>query len=161
MPKERRKVKSKGERERYTQLNVEFQRIARRDKKDFFNEQCKEKQKYKRMGKTKDLLKKIGDFKGISHGRMGMIKDRTGKDLTEAEGIKNRWQEYTEELYKKHFNDRDNHYGMATHLELDILECDVKWILGKITVNKASRGDEFQLRALKFLKKMILLKCCT
>ena len=98
---ERRKVKSKGQRERYAQLNVEFQRLARRDKKDFFNEQCKEIQEYKRMGKTKDLLKKIGDFKGISHGRMGMIKDRNYKDLTEAERIKNMWQEYTEELYKK------------------------------------------------------------
>ena len=122
----RREAKGKGEKERYTQLNAEFQRIARRDKKAFFNEQCKKIEETNRMEKTRDLFKKIGDIKETFHARMGTIKDRNGKDLTEAEEIKKRWQEYTEELYKKGLNDPDNHDGVVTHLEPDILECEVK-----------------------------------
>ena len=107
-------------------MNAEFQRIARRDKKAFFNEQCKKIEDTNRMEKTRDLFKKIGDIKETFHARMGTIKDRNGKDLTEAEEIKKRWQEYTEELYKKGLNDPDNHDGVVTHLEPDILECEVK-----------------------------------
>ena len=118
MAEERRKVKGKEERERYTQVNVEFYRITRRDKKVFLSEQCKELEKNSRMGKTRDYFKKIGDIKGIFHARMGMIKDRNGKDLT-VEEIKKRWQEYTEKLYKKGLNDPDNHDGVITHLEPD------------------------------------------
>ena len=122
-----REVKA-GERERYSQLNAEFQRIARRHKKAFFNEQCKEVEESNRMGKTRFLFKKSGDIKGLFHERMGTLKDRNGKDLTEAEEIKKRWQEYTEELKKKKgLNDSDNHDGVVTHLEPDILECEVKW----------------------------------
>ena len=122
-------MKGKGERKRYTQLNAEFQRIARRDKKAFFNEQCKEVEESNRMGKTRDLFKKTGDIKGIFHERMGTVKDRNGKDLTEAEEIKKRWQEYKDELKKKKkgLNDSDNHDGVVTHLEPDLLECEVKW----------------------------------
>ena len=107
--------------ERYSHLNAEFQRIARRDKKAFLNDQCKEIQENHRMGKTRDLIKKIKDTKGTFHAKMGSIKDRNGMDLTEAEDIKKRWQEYTEELYKKDLNDPDNHDGVITHLEPDIL----------------------------------------
>ena len=114
-------MKSNGEKERYTHLNAEFQRIARRDKKAFLSDQCKEIEENNRMGKTRDLLKKSSDNKGKFHAKMGTIKDRNGIDLTEAEDIKTRWQEYTEELYKK---DQD---GVITHLEPDILECEVKW----------------------------------
>ena len=123
----RREVKGKGEKERYTHLNTEFQRIARRGKKDFFSDQCKEIEENSRMGKTRDLVKKIRGAKGIFHAKMGTIKDRNGRDLTEAEDIKKRWQEYTEELYKKDLHDPDNHGGVITHLEADILECEVKW----------------------------------
>ena len=111
------------------------------DKKAFFNEQSKEIEENNRMGKTRDLFKKIGNIKETFHARMGMIKDRKGKDLTEAAEIKRR-QEYTEELYKKGLNDSDNHSGMVTHLVPDILECEVKWALGSISMNKASIGDE-------------------
>ena len=111
--------------ERYTQLNTEFQRIARRDKKAFLREPCREIEENSRMGKTRDLFKKIGDIKGTFHAKMGTIKDRNSKDLTEAEEIKKRWQEYTE-LYKKGLNDSDYHDGVITHLEPDILECEVK-----------------------------------
>ena len=121
---ERREVKSKGERERYTQLKAELQRIARRDKKTFLNEQCKEIGENNRKEKTRDLFKKTGDIKGTFHARMGTIKDRNSKD--QAEEIKKRWQEYTAELYKKGLNDPHNHDGMVTHLEPDILECEVK-----------------------------------
>ena len=121
----RREVKGKEEKERYTHLNAEFQRIARRDKKDFLSDQCKEIKENK-IGKTRDFFKKTGDTKGTFHTKMGTIKDRNGKDLTEAEDIKKRWQEYTEELYKKDLNDPDNHDGVITHLEPDILECEVK-----------------------------------
>ena len=123
----RRKEKSKGEKEKYTHLNAEFQRIARRDKKALLSDQCKEIEENKRMGKTRDLFKKIRDTKGIFHANMGSIKDRNGMDLTEAEDIKKRCQECTEELYKKDLHDRDNHSGVITHLEPDILECEVKW----------------------------------
>ena len=112
----RREVKRKGEKERYEHLNAEFQRIARRDKKDFLSNQCKEIEENNRMGKTRDLFNKIKDTKGIFHAKMGTIKDRNGMDLTEAEDIKKRWQEYTEELHKKDLHDPNNHNGMITHL---------------------------------------------
>ena len=137
----RRKVKSKGEKERYKHLNAEFQRIARRDKKAFLGNQCKEIEENNRMGKTRDLFKKIRDTKGLFHAKMGSIKDRNVMDLTEAEDMKKRRQEYTEELYKKDFHDPDNHDGVITDLEPDILECEVKWILERITMNKASGSD--------------------
>ena len=121
----RREVKSIGEKERYTHLNAEFQRIARRDKKVFLSNQCKEIEENNRMGKTRDLLKKIRDTKGPFHAEMGSIKDRNCRDLTEAEDVKKRWQEYTEELYKKDLHDPDNYDGVITHLEPDILECEV------------------------------------
>ena len=130
---EKREVKSKGEKERYKHLNAEFQRIARRDRKAFISNQCKEIEENNRMRKTRDLFKKIRDTKGIYHAKMGSIKDRNGMDLTEADDIKKRWQEYTEELYKK---DQDNHDGVITHLEPDILECEVKWAFGSITMQK-------------------------
>ena len=120
----RREVKSKGEKERYNQLNVNFQRIARRDKKAFLSHQCKEIEENNRMGKIRDLFKKIRDTKGTFHAKMGSLKDRNGMDLTEAEDIKKRRQEYTKELYKKELHDPDNHDGVITHLEPDILECD-------------------------------------
>ena len=122
----RREVKGKGEKERYTHLNAEFQRIARRDKKAFLSDQCKEIEENNRMGKTRDLFKKIRDTEGTFHAKMGTIKDRKGMDLTEAEDIKKRWQEYTEELYKQDLHDPDNHDGMITHLEPDIVECEVE-----------------------------------
>ena len=112
----RREAKGKGEKERYTHLNAEFQRIARIDKKVFFNGQCKETEEYNRMGKTRNLFKRMGDTKGTFHEKMGTIKDRNSKDLTEAKDVKKRWQEYTEELYKKDLNDSDNHNGVITHL---------------------------------------------
>ena len=120
----RREVKSKGEKKRYKHLNAEFQRIARRDKKAFFSKEIEENN---RMGKTKELLKKIRDTKETFYAKMGSIKDKNGIDLTEAEDIKKRLQEYTEELYKKDLHDQDNHDGMLTHLEPDILECELKW----------------------------------
>ena len=112
----RREAKSKGEKEKYTHLNAEFQRLARRDKKAFLSDQCKEIEENNRMGKTRDLFKKIGDTQGTFHAKMGTIKDRNCIYPTEAEGIKKRWQEYTEELYKKDLHDPDNHDGMITHL---------------------------------------------
>ena len=121
----RRQVKGKGEKERYTHLNAEFQRIARLDKKAFLDNQCKEIDENNRMGKTRDLLKKIGNIKGTFHPEMGTIKDRNGKDLVETKEIKKRWHKYTEELYKKDLHDQDNHDGVITHLEPDILECEV------------------------------------
>ena len=121
----RREGKSKGEKESYTHVNAEFQRIARRDKKAFLSNQCKEIEENNRMGKTRDLFKKIRDTKGTFHAKMGSIKDRNGMDPTEAEDFKKRWQEYTEELYKKDLHDPDNHDGVFTHLEPDILECEV------------------------------------
>ena len=122
----RREAKSKGEKERYTHLNAELQRIARRHKKAFFRNLCKEIEEKNRMGKTRDLLKKIRGTKGIFHAKMGSVKDINGMDLTEAEDIKKRWQEYTEELYKKDLHDPDNHNRMIIHIEPDILECEVR-----------------------------------
>ena len=148
----RREVKSKGEKERYKHLNAEFQRIARRDKKYFLSHQCKEIEENNRMGKIRDIFKKIRDTKGTFHAKMGLIKDRNGIDLTEAEDIKKRWQEYTEELYIKDLNNPDNHDGVITHLEPDILECEVKWALESITVNKASGGDAIPVELLQILK---------
>ena len=112
----RREAKGKGKKERYTHLNAGFQRIARRDKKAFLSVQCKEMEENNRMGKTRNLFKNIRDTKGTFHAKMGTIKDRNGMDLTEADDIKNRWQEYTEELYKKELHDPDNHDGVITHL---------------------------------------------
>ena len=134
----RREAKGKGGKERYTHLNAEFQRIARRDKKAFLSDQCKEIEENNRMGKTRDLLKKIRDTKGTFHTKMGTIN---GMDLTEAKDIKKRWQEYTEELYKNDLHDPDNHNGVITHLKPDIRECKVRWALRSITMNKASGGD--------------------
>ena len=131
----RREAKGKGEKERYTHLNAEFQRISKKGKKAFLSEQCKEIEENNRTGKTRDLFRKMRDTKGTFHTKMGSIKDRNGMDLTEAEGIKKRWQEYTEELYKKDLHDPDNHDGVITHLEPDILECEVKWALESITTN--------------------------
>ena len=145
----RRKVKSKGEKEGYTHLNAEFQRIARRDKKAFLSNQCKEVEENNRMGKTRGLFKKIRDTKGTFHVKMDSIKDRNGMDLTEAEDIKKRWQEYTEELYKKDLHGPDNHDGVITHLEPAILECEVKWALGSITTNKSSGGDRIPVELFK------------
>ena len=133
-------------------MNAEFQRIARRDKKAFLSDQCKEIEENNRMGKTRDLFKKIRATKGTFHAKMVTIKDRNGMDLTEAEGIKKRWQEYTEELYKKDLNDPDSHKGMITHLEADILECEVKWALGSITTNKTSGGDGIPVELFQILK---------
>ena len=132
----RREVKSKGEKERYKhiiKIYAEFQRIARRDKRAFLNDQCEEIEENNRMGKTRDLFKKIRDTKGTFHAKMGSVKDRNHMDLTEAEDIKKRWQEYTEELYKKDLHDQDNYNSVITHLEPDILECEVKWALESIT----------------------------
>ena len=122
--KKRKYTKGKGEKERYTHLNAEFQRIAMRDKKAFLRGQCRETEENNRMGKTRDLFKKIRDSKGMFHAKMGTIKDRNGMHLTKAEDIKKRWQEYTEELYKKDLHDPDNHDGMIIHLEPIILECE-------------------------------------
>ena len=122
----RRESKSKGEKERYKHLNAEFQRIARRDKKAFLSDQWKEIEENNRMGKTRDLFKKIRDTKGTFHAKMGSMKDRNGRDLTEAEDIKKRWQEYTERTTQKNLHNPDNHDGVITHLEPDILECEIK-----------------------------------
>ena len=143
----RREMKAKGENERYIHLNVEFQRIAKRDKNVFLSDQCKEIEANNRMGKTIHLFKKIRDTKGTFHAKMGSIKDRNDMDLTEAEDIKKKWQEYTE-LYKKDLHDPDNHDGVITHLEPDILECEVKWALENITT-KQVEVMEFQLSYFK------------
>ena len=130
----RREAKNKGEKETYQHLNAELQRIARRDKKAFLSDQCNEIEENNRMGKTRDLFKKIKDTKGTFHAKMGSIKDRNGRDLTEREDIKKRWQEYTEELYKKDLHDPNNHLGVITYLEPDILEYEVKWALGEASL---------------------------
>ena len=147
----RQEVKSKGEKERYTHLNAEFQRIARRDNKAFLSDQCKEIEENKRMEKT-DLFKKIKDNKGTFLAKMGTIKDRNGMGLIVAENVKKRWQEYTEELYKKDLHDPDNHDGVNTHLDTDILESEVNWALGSITTTKASGGDEIPVELFQILK---------
>ena len=144
----RREVKSKGEKERYTHLNAQFQRIAR-GKKAFLSDRCKEIEENNRMGKTINLFKKVRDTKGAFHAKMGSIKHRNGMALTEAEDTKKRWQEYTEELYKKDLHDPDNHDGVIIHLEPDILECEVKWALGRITTTKLVKVMEFQLSYFK------------
>ena len=146
-----REAKSQGVKQRYKHLNAEFQRIARRDKKAFLRDQCKEIEENNRMGKTGELFKKIRDNKGTFHAKMGSIKDRNGLDLTEAEDIKKRWQEYTK-LYKKDLHDPDNHNGVITHLEPDILQCEVKWALGSITTNKVSGGDGIPVELFQILK---------
>ena len=145
-------MKGKGEKERYNHLNEEFQRIERRDKKAFLSDQCKEIEGNNRMGETRDIFMKIRDTKGTFHAKMGSIKDSNSTDLTEAEDIKKKWQEYTEELYKKHLPNPDNHDGMITHLESDILECEVKWALGSIIMNKASGGDGIPVELFQILK---------
>ena len=145
------KLKAK-EKRRYSHLNAELQRIARRDKKAFLSDQCKEIEKSNRMGKTRDLFKKLRDTEGTFHAKMGTIKDRNGMDLTEAEDIKKKWQEYTEELYNKDLHDPDNHDDVMTHLEPDILECEVKWALRSITMNKASGGDGIPVELFQILK---------
>ena len=145
-------MKNKGEKERDKHLNAELQRIARRDTRAFLRDQCKKIEENNRMGKTRDLFKKIRDTKAIFHAKMGSIKDRNGMDLTEAEDIKKRWQVYTEELYKKDLHNPDNHDGVITHLEPDILECEVKWALESITMNKASGGDGIPVELLQILK---------
>ena len=149
---EKKRSESKGGKERYTHLNAEFQRIARRDKKAFFSDQCREREENNRMGKTRVLFKKIRDTKGKFHVKTGTIKDRNNKDLTEAEDIKKRWQEYMEELDKKDLHDPDNHDGVITHLEPDILECEVKWALESIIMNKASGGDGIPVELFQILK---------
>ena len=139
IPEERQDTTGKGEKERCTHLNAEFQRIARRNKKAILRNQCKEIEENSRMGKTRDLFKKIRNTKGTFQTKMETIKDRNGMDLTEAEN-KKRWQEYTEELYKQDFHEPDIHDGVITHLEPDILECEIKWALGSITTKKATES---------------------
>ena len=144
-------------------MNAQFQRIERRDKKVFLSDQRKEIEENNKMGKTRDLFMKIRDTKGIFHAKIGSIKDRKGMDLTEADDIKKRWQEYTEELYKKDFHDPHNHNGMITHLDPDIWECKVKWALGSISMNKASGSDGIPVEVFRILKdgavKVFLLVC--
>ena len=137
-------------------MNADFQRIAIREK-TFLSDQCKEREENNRMGKTRDLFKKIKDAKGTFHAKMGSIKDRNGMDITEAEDIKKRWQKYTEELYKKDLNDTDNHDAVITHLEPDILKCEVKWALGSITRNKASGSDAIPVELFKAISWKMML----
>ena len=132
-------------------MNEEFQRIARRDRKAFLSDQCKEIEENNRMGKTRDFFKKIRDAKGKFDAKIGSIKDRNGMDLTKAEDIKKRWQRYTE-LYKKDLHDPDNHDGVITHLEPDILDCEVTWALGSITMSKASGDDGIPVELFQILK---------
>ena len=148
----RREAKSKGEEERYSHLNAEFQRIARTDKKAFLSDQWKEIEENNRMGKTRDLFKTIRDTKGTLHVKMGTIKDRNCLDLTEAEDIKKRWQEYMEELYKTELHDPGNQDSMITLLEPGILECEIKWALGRVTTKKASGGDGIPVKLFQILK---------
>ena len=146
----RREVRGKGEKERHTHVNSQFQRIARRDKKAFLSDQCKEIEENNRMEKTRDLFKRIEDTKGTFHAKMSKIKDRNYMDLTED--IEKRWQEYTEELYKKDLHDPDNHDGVTTHLEPDILEREVKWAIGSIAMTKARGGDGIPIELFQILK---------
>ena len=148
----RREEKGKGEKERYTHLNAEFQRIVRRDKKAFPSDQCKEIEENNRMGNSRDLFKKIRDTKGTFHAKMGTIKDKNDMDLTETEDIKKRWQAYTEKLYKKDLIDPDNYNGVITHLEPDILECEVKWALGSTNTNKSNGGNQIPIELFQILK---------
>ena len=153
-------MKGKGEKKRYTHLNAEFQRLARRDKKACLNDQFKGIEENNRMGKTRDLFKKIKYTKGTLHAKMGIIKDRNGMDLTEAEDIKKRWQEYIEELYKTDLNDLDKHDGVINHFEPDTLKCDVKGAIESITGTKLGEGMELQPSYFKS-SKMVLLNCYT
>ena len=156
-------VKGKEEKERYTLLNAEFQSIARREKKAFLSDQCKEMEENNRTGKMSNLFKKIRHTKGICHAKMGTINGRNAIDLREAEDIKKRWQEYTDELYKNDLHDPDNHNGVITLLEPDILECKVKWALGSITTNKASGSDGIPVELFQILKDdavKVLLSLC-
>ena len=137
-------------------MNAEFQRIKRRDKKAFLSDQCKEIEEKNRMGKSRDLFRKFRDTKRTFHAKMGTIKDRNGMDLKEAEDIKKRWQQYTEELYKKDLHDPHNHVGVITHLESDILKCEVKWALGSNTMNKPSGGDGIPVELFQILKYDVL-----
>ena len=159
----RREAKGKGKKKRYHHLKAEFQRIAKRDKKAFLSNQYKEIEENNRIGKTIDIFKKIRDTKGTLHVKMGLIKDRNGMDLTKAEDIKKRWQEYTEEQYKKDLHNQDNHDGVITDLEPDILECEVKWALESITMNKGSGGDGIPIELFQILKgdavKVLHAKC--
>ena len=129
-------------------MNAEFQRIAGRDKKAFLSDQCQEIEENNRIGNTRDLFKKMRDNKGTFHAKIGSIKDRNGMDLTEAEDIKKRWQEYTEGLYKKYLHDPDNHNGVITHLEPDTLECEVKWALVSVQ-RKLVEAMKFQMSHFK------------
>ena len=148
---EKREVKGKGEKIYPFECRVPNSK----EREAFFSHQCKEIEEKNRMGKTRDLFKKIGDTEGIFHAKLGSIKDRNGMDLTEAEDIKKRWQKNTEEQYKKYLQDPDNHDGVITHLEPDILECEVKWALGSITINKLVEVMEFQLSYIKSWKMML------
>ena len=151
----RREVKGKGEKERYILLNSEFQRIARKDKKAFLSDHCKEIEENNKNGKDyRDLFKKLRDIKGTFHAKMGTIKDRNSMDLTEAEAMRKRRQEYTE-LYKKDLHDPDNHDDVITNLKPNILECEVKWALGSITRNKVSGGDGIPSELFQILKMML------
>ena len=145
----KKEVKSKGEKERCMHLNAEFQIIARRDKKAFLSDQCKQIEENNRMGKTRDLFKKIRDTKGTFHAKIGSLKDRHGMDLTETENIKTRWQEYREELYEKDLHDPGNRDGVFTHLEPDIMECEVKWALTRSLRTKLVEVMQFQLSSFK------------
>ena len=148
-------MKGKGEKEKYTHLSAELKKLARKDKKAFLSDQCKEIEESNRMGKTRDLFKKIRE-KGTVHAKMGTIKDRNGMNLRDAEDIKKRWLEYTEELYKKDLPDPDNHDNVITHLEPGILQCEVKWAIGSITMKKASGGDGIPAELFQGLKTMLL-----
>ena len=156
----RREAEGKGEKERYTHLNAEFQRIAGRDKKAFLSNQCKEIEENNRMGKTRDLFKVIRDTKRTFHAKMSTVKERNCMDLTEAEDIKKRWQEYTKALYKKELHDPDNRDGGITDLETDILECEERWAGGSITTYRASGGDGIPVELFPSWK-MTLWKRCT
>ena len=147
----RREAKGIGEKERYTHLNTEFQRIAKRDKKAFLSDQCKEREESKGMGKNRISPRKL-EIPREYFMQMSTMKDRNGMDLTEAEDLKKRWQDHTEELYKKDLHDPDNHDGVITHVEPDILECEVKWALGSITTNKASGDDVIPVELFQILK---------
>ena len=143
-------MKGKGEKERYTHLNAEFQTIAQRDKKAFLSDQCKEREENNRMGKTRDIFKKISETKGIFHAKMGTIKDKNSMDITEAEDIKKRWQEYTKELYIKDLNDPDNNDGVITHLEPDMLDAKSRESWEASLQTKLVKVMEFWLSYFKF-----------
>ena len=148
----RRETNGKGEKERYSHLNAKFQRIARRDKKAFLSNQCKEIEENNRI-RLEIFFKKIRDTKGTFHTKIGTVKDRNGMDPTEVEDIKKRWQEYTQELYKKDLHNPDNHDVVITHLEPDILEYEVKWALRSITMVKEGGGDGIPAELFQILKK--------